>query len=277
MQLYNLKIIQSGDKLEVYKLQDYVIKIGEEKEKQSRELSKEEKEGNKDRRRKTTLTDARNSIIRLIKANESDMKTFITLTIKDNLDYKSSKKYLSTFFNKLRKDYKNLKYIWIIEKGTRNTRRWHYHILTNIIPPVEIALSKKRKCEEQKRYENDFASKYWSYKKQVLGFIDIRKLDQECNNIALYVSTYLTKSLENTDLEGFRVYGYSSKTMDKPIIAKYTDDRSIEEILKDYCETYKVTYMSSYEVGYKNKCGKEIKGKCLYIDFIKKVGNENNE
>ncbi|WP_349401483.1 rolling circle replication-associated protein, partial [Clostridium perfringens] len=70
------------------------------------------------------------NIIRLIKSNE-DMKTFITLTFEKETDYKESKILLNNLFNKLRRKYNNLKYLWVLEFGTKN-QRLHYHLLTNI-------------------------------------------------------------------------------------------------------------------------------------------------
>ena len=99
--------------------------------------------------------------------------------------------------------------------------------------------------------------------------MDIRSLKQEGNtNIALYVSTYIVKSLGNKDLEGYRVFGYSNKTLDKPIIEKILDKRKIEEILKDYLD-YNLTYCNSYPIGY-TKDGIERKGTVSYFDFTKK-------
>lgn len=243
--MYNLKIICCDNRVEIYKYNNYAVKEGFKHQ-------DNKKESDFIKNRKDTLNKSRNNIIRLIKCNP-DMTTFITLTYKHEKDYKQSKKDINIFFTKLRKVYKNLKYLWVLEYGSRN-KRLHYHVLCNI--PIGIETNKS---EEHKKYEREFASKYWGH-----GFIDIRSLSQEDNtNIALYVSVYITKSLELTNLEGYRVYGYSNKTLNKPLILTFTDNRSLEETLKDF-KDYKITYSNSYKIG---------DGSVNYFDM--EVNNEN--
>ena len=112
----------------------------------------------------------------------------------------------------------------------------------------------------------NFSEKYWSY-----GFVDIRNLDQEGNtNIALYVSCYIVKDLLDKQLEGYRVYGYSRKTLDKPTVSKIYDDRSLEELLKEFSSDYELKYTNSYDIGYLDKDNKEHKGIVTYLDLLKK-------
>lgn len=264
--MYNLKVIKSGKRIEIYKINNYVIDQGEKHEgakiiegiiKSDKQQEKKEKQTNKDRR--ATLNNARNNIIRLIKAND-DMNTFITLTFAKEQDYKESKKSLNILFTKLRKIYENLKYIWVLEYGDLNNRL-HYHLLCNIPIDIRLSTSKERKSEDHKRLENEFSIKYWKY-----GFVDIRQLHQEGNtNIALYVATYITKSMENKELEGFRIYGYSNKTLNKPIEEKiYTRD-SIEEILSHF-KGYTITFTNSYSIGYRDYKREHI-GTVNYYDM----------
>lgn len=280
--MYNLKIIKSGDRIEIYKINDYVINEGKkdirykiidgllkehpDQEEQEQEL--QERQSQKDRCR--TLTDARNNIIRLIKSN-GDMNTFITLTFAEPQDYKKSKKNLNIFFTKLRRDYSNLKYLWVLEYGEKN-KRLHYHLLCNI--PISILLSdtKHEKSNKHKKLEIEFAKRYWSY-----GFVDIRELKQEDNtNVALYVSTYIVKSLQNLNLEGYRVYGYSRKTLEKPLEEKiYTKD-NIKQILRQF-KDYEITFSNSYGIGYTD-CKGDHKGVVTYLDLkLKEDGNNENK
>ena len=268
--MYNLKIIKCNNRIEIYKYSHFTVaergkeeeffRFIEPKKKEKKESSTSNKKS-KEQNRLDNLNNTRNKIIRLINCNK-DMTTFITLTFAKAQDYKSSKKYLRSFFEKLRRKYKNLKYLWVMEEGTKNNRI-HYHLLCNIPINIKLSGSKKRKTEEHKKLEQEFSKKYWKQ-----GFVDIRELNQEGNtNISLYVSTYIIKSLGNKDLEGFRVFGYSNKTLEKPIIETYLDKRKVDEILKDYLN-YKLTYCSSYSIGY-TKDGIERKGTVTYFDFIK--------
>lgn len=249
--MYNLKIIRSGRRVEIYKINNYVIKQGEKHEGTKiiegiikGDKPKEKKEKQNKKARKETLNKARNNIMRLIKANEDSMSAFLTLTFAKEQDYKESKKSLNILFTKLRRDYKALKYIWICEYGDINGRL-HYHLLCNIPIEIKLSTSKEKKSQEHKELENNFSKKYWPY-----GFVDIRHLEQEGNtNVALYVATYITKSMENKELEGFRIYGYSTKTLIKPIEEKiYTRD-SIEDILSLF-KGYSITFTNSYSIGY---------------------------
>lgn len=270
--MYNLKIIKSGDRLEIYKINNYLIRKKADTElpdplqnslklidkELRKERNKDPTESNKNNR-KRSLRDARNNIIRLIKAND-DMTTFITLTFAKESDYKESKKYLNNFFTKLRKVYNNLKYIWNLEYGEKN-QRLHYHILCNIPINIKLSDSKEKKSDKHKALENYFEKHYWKH-----GIVDIRELNQEDNtNIALYVSTYIIKSFQDKNLEGYRIYGYSHKTLNKPIVTTcYTRD-SVEEILIKF-EDYKINYCSSYEIGYSDYKG-DHKGQVNYFDL----------
>ena len=275
--MYNLKIIKCGNRLELYKFNNYAVKeqvVKEDKTTKDNNKDKNKDKKSKEENRIDNLNITRNKIVRLIKCNR-DMSTFITLTFQEESNFKDSKKLLNNLFNKLRRDYKDLKYLWVLEYGELN-QRLHYHILCNIQIDIKLSSSKERKSKDHKALENNFKAKYWKY-----GFVDIRSLTQEDNtNIALYVSSYIVKSLGNKDLEGYRVFGYSNKTLEKPIEIKLMDNRAIEDILKTY-KDYCITYSSSYSIGYTYN-GKEHKGVVTYIDLelkgcskIKGGSNEN--
>jgi hypothetical protein len=280
--MYNLKVIKSGDRIEIYKINDYVINQGKKDTsnkviddllkkypwgtEEDLEQELQGKQSKKDRCR--TLTDARNNIVRLIKSN-SDMNTFITLTFVKPQDYKDSKKSLDNLFHKLRRDYSDLKYLWVLEYGEKN-KRLHYHLLCNVPIAVPLTDTRDGKSEEHKKLEREFAKRYWSY-----GFVDIRELKQESNtNVALYVSTYIVKSIEDLNLEGYRVYGYSRKTLQKPIEEKIYTKANVEQILSQY-KDYEVTFSSSYRIGYSDWKG-DHKGIVTYLD-LKLKGGGNNE
>jgi hypothetical protein len=264
--MYNLKIIQCKDRIEIYRFINYTVSEGEICDPYSLETNEliekaREKQSIKDR--KKTLNATRNNIIRLIKCN-ADMQTFITLTFKDEVDYKKSKYYLNNLFNKLRKVYKNLKYLWVLEFGDINNRL-HYHLLCNIPININLSTSKEKKTDEHKALENRFREKYWKY-----GFVDIRQLSDEGNtNIALYVSSYIVKNLIDLDLEGYRVVGYSRKTLDKPIETTFYTKASIEDILKQYVNDYELIYSNNYNIGRTNWKG-YYSGTVSYFDFMRK-------
>ena len=272
--MYNLKIIKSGDVIEIYRIYNYNVlesKKDEGHKRIDKLLEKIDKGEGKQKGKQTKqdrirmLNKSKNNIIRLIRSNP-DMQTFITLTFAKELDYKESKAKLNNFFTKLRKRYKNLKYLWVLEYGDKNNRL-HYHVLCNIPIGIKLSSSKEQKSQEHKKLEQEFNNKYWGY-----GFVDIRHLGKEDNtNVALYVSMYIVKSLKNLDLEGYRIYSYSKKTLIKPIETKEYTRKNIDELLREYAN-YRIKFSNNYDIGYTNYKG-DHKGSVAYIELIKKENN----
>lgn len=255
--LYNFKIIESGDRVEVYAIHGTITEGGESKNTDGRKGNDGDSKDS-DSRRKQTLNEARNNIIRLVGCN-SDMKVFCTLTYKNNMqDIKKSRKHLQYFFQKLHKEYNNLKYLWVMEYQDRGAI--HFHILLNIQLPIKHING--RKSKDHKQIENDFNKKYWNR-----GFIDLKALEDNYQ-AAKYIATYLVKDLLELDLEGYRVYSYS-KNLNKPKVSKiFILDTKVESVIAIY-KDYKVQYVNSYDIHYTNKAGIEQIKKVNYYDFIK--------
>ena len=153
----------------------------------------------------------------------------------------------------------------MLEYGEEN-RRLHYHVLTNILSHLNLKVE-GRKSNEHKSLEKTFMEHYWRY-----GFVDIRSFKQDENiNIALYVSTYIIKSLKDANLEGYRIYGYSHKTLEKPLEIRCYSKDSIIDLLNTF-DDYKIKYQSSYKVGFTDWRG-ERKGSVTYLDLYKKGDN----
>ena len=268
--LYNLKVVKSGKRLEVFKyslpIREGIESNNKEGRRGKRELTEEEKKFNKERKRKETLFNARNNIIRLIASN-SDLQTFITLTYQENMqDIKLSKKHLNLFFKKLQRDYKYLKYLYVFELQKRGAI--HYHILLNLNAldnkfNIKTANTKEKKPKEQRELENNFKARYWQF-----GFIDIRNLHQEGNsNIAKYVSCYLVEDLFNFDMQGNKVYGFS-RNLDKPITEKLETKDQLEDLIS--LDNYELKFINQYDLYYTNKLNQEVKGQVNYFDYVKK-------
>ena len=258
--LYNFKIIESKNRVEVYSIAGTISTGGECKNKSGRKGSSEGKTKGSKSRRKQTLNEARNNIIRLVSCN-SDMKVFCTLTYKENMqDIKKSRKHLQYFFQKLHKDYNDLKYIWVMEYQERGAI--HFHILLNL--NINLNHTDGRKSKEHKQFENDFNKKYWDK-----GFIDV-KLLKDNYQAGKYIATYLVKDLLELDLQGYRVYSYS-KNLQKPLVSKiFIKDTNVETVISIY-KDYKVQYANSYDIKYVDKVGKEIVKKVKYYDLIREV------
>ena len=71
--------------------------------------------------------------------------------------------------------------------------------------------------------------------------------------------------MENKDLEGYRVYGYSNKTLNKPIVETFYTDKTTEEILREF-EDCKINFTNSYGIGYTDWRGEHV-GRVNYFDI----------
>lgn len=231
--IYNYKLIQCGDNIEIYKYQGCIIKAKRRAIKGVIRKDKSIEERFLERRK--NLNKTRNKIARLVKSNP-DLKTFITLTFANEPTIEESKKMLNIFFTKLRKKYPDLKYIWVMERGEKNNRL-HYHVLTNIDFGIYCTTIKH---QQQKDLEVDFANNVWKK-----GFVDIKTLDLgSIYNIAGYLSYYITKSLMNLELINQRIFS-CSRNLNKPIVNTFLT--SLEEknlIFTD--DSMKLKYSSNY-------------------------------
>ena len=251
--LYNLKIVRSGDRMELYKYKSFLKVNGECNNKNGRksdEVTNEKKIINK----KLNLNRSRNKIIRLCSCNK-DLTTFITLTYKDNFqDFKKSKYHLNYFLKK----FKGLKYIYVVELQGRGAI--HFHLLCNLSIPFKTS-HKGRKSQMQKDFERQFANKYWKH-----GFVDVRNLRSEGNtNVGKYLSSYMVQELLDKDLQGVKCFGYS-RNLTKPIEEKIIFKGDILELLKDH----KVSYINTYQIRYRDKYGKERINDVNYYDLEEK-------
>lgn len=261
MPRYNLKIIESNDRLEVYRynapiLQEHCNNRDGRKGKVERSERKVEKN------RKETLNNARNEIIRLVNCNP-DLQTFVTLTYKENMqDIKLSKVDLAKCIRMLQRFFTGFKYLYVLEYQDRGAI--HYHMLCNMPVPVRTAKSRQHKPQEQKDLENYFHEIFWPH-----GFCDIRDLGQEGNtNVGLYVSVYLVEDLYKLDLQGNKCYGYSRNLL-RPTVSKCYEAMTNTDIIQEFGEWYDIHYMSNYQIKYKS--GIETKyNNVNYFDMYRK-------
>ena len=152
---FNLKVIQSGDRIEIYKYSIANKKGFEGKNKTGR---KGKGMADKEKNRREVLNRARNNIIRLVNCNP-DLMTFITLTYKKNMkDLKQSKADLNECIQELQRDFPGFKYLYVLEFQQRGSV--HYHMICNLPVPVETAKTRELKPEGQKLLERQFHDTY---------------------------------------------------------------------------------------------------------------------
>lgn len=140
---------------------------------------------------------------RLVKANEHDFKTFITLTFEENItDIAYANKKFNQYISNLRRRLKSdFKYVCVPEFQKRGAI--HYHMLTNIDYDNLDLLSKyeKKIYKKNKGWQTFKILKSWHY-----GFSNVQKLDNV--EIVSYLNKYMTKDIDNR-LWGKRRYLYS--------------------------------------------------------------------
>ena len=154
---------------------------------------------------------------------------------------------------------------------TKN-ERIHIHLLTSL--EFKECNSKGRKSERHKQMEQEL-EKLWSYKGKILGWVDIRTLDgaEDKRRTIKYLAKYFNKSFKSTKIEKNKhIWGYSIKTLDKPIIQKFEAMISLENLIKDFSEDYEITYSTSYPLFID---GIEV-SKRIYFDMYRKGINDGN-
>lgn len=250
--LYNVKVLFSGNVIEVYRYEEtrsvgYSIK--------ERGLSNSDDEINyetgeiitkEDRRlqsRKASNIRARNNLRRLITTNFNKNSKFLTLTFKENVQdvelaneiFKRFIFNLNRYLNKVNKP--SLSYVAVIEfqdgerRGDKIGRgAIHYHLVCDL-----------------KGVGANTIRKYWlNATKELKGNIDIKNI-RHVDNVGAYLVKYMTKGNADKRLIGKKLY-QTSRGLEKPkelglAMWKPKDRLILEDLLKGK----KITYSSDYE------------------------------
>lgn len=280
MSRWNIKVIRSGEnKIEIYYLKDYIIgikkipnayditKLNQEPKKIKNSKDREERVIEN---RKVYLNTIRNNIVRLVESNSEKFKTFITLTYNRDVTEEENVKYLNILFTKLRYHDENISYLWVLERTKRG--RIHIHMLTSLKYTQCNAKSNERKSKAHKQAEQEF-EKLWTFRRKPLGFVDIRQIEErECKKCSLYLASYINKGMFTTKVKkSTHLYGYSRRTLRKPVVELYEEMVGIEGLLKYYSDDFNVTYSSSYDLRFRDT----LISKVNYFDLYKKGEGES--
>ena len=260
---YNLKIFKSGDMVELWYYNNYLIRESKTKSNNSinKNIDLENIELNKEHCRRYYLSTVKSTIIRLVNCNKDIFKSFITLTYKEDVSEDDNARYLNLLFTKLRKVYPNLSYIWVLERTKKG--RIHVHLLTSISFKSCISSSKKRKTDAHKSVEVAFETTYWTYKGAVLGWVDIRSINTDITKYSLYIAKYLTKD-NNVVAKDKHIYGYS-RNLKRPRKIAYLTKCTLEEIL-EHLKDYNISYSTNYNIEY----GYDYTAIVTYLNCYKK-------
>ncbi len=188
---------------------------------------------------------SKSQLQRIVKSNETEFKTFITLTYAENItDVSISNKKFANCIRSIKRKKSNFKYICVPEFQKRGAV--HYHLLTNldikedcdiIIPQKEFTEKQLEKMTEKQR-KKCFDIKYWH--KGYSSIFPVKNI-----NVVGYMSKYMTKDIDQR-LWGKRRYLYSQNLKSPTTI--YLNLNDIEDFRHyvDITNECKLNYESFY-------------------------------
>lgn len=253
--IYNVKIVNCDNYLQVYKLNDYKIK----KSKIENNLKKnilnidtdnlkkidnkiDNKIGNYVKIENKNLIRSKLSCQRLAKCNCNIWKSFITLTFdckKFSIDLKdvSITNYeFKKFIIKIRKKFKEFKYIAVPE--FHKSGIVHYHMLCN------VGIENTDLIYQQKDNKKFFHIKYWN-----CGFDSVEFVFGDIKKIVGYISKYMTKDTDNRLFTKHR-YLYS-RNLNKPSISYLNlSNKKHLDYFNKMLEQKKLIYNNIYQNSY---------------------------
>lgn len=254
LEFYNIKIIRCGNYIQVYKFSDIKSKTNKNlsildglnvKHVDTDNLFRNKREINSS---KTILvSNAKRSHLscqRLCKANSDSWKTFITLTIADNItDLKDANSRFHNWTSNIRKLKKDFKYIAVPEFQKRGAV--HYHVLSNLdLEDKKIIYEQKIKKGNAKKCDHIFDVKYWPH-----GYVRVDFIKNDDKKIYSYICKYMTKDID-TKLFGKKRY-FFSQNLDKPEeeFLNLSNDKDYNYFL-NLLQDKKIQYKNSYKDKY---------------------------
>lgn len=189
------KIIEYGDIIETYEYSKRLTK------KERKPLSKLQKKRASERRRKAirraySIRRSVQSFFRLVHHNNLQAKSisFVTLTFANDIDFKTSSRYVSHFFQRIKKTQIELPISYISVPEFTKKGRIHYHLLVYNLPTEMV------KNERNSRYLQRQFSR---------GYLDLLLATNVTTGIAGYMAKYMRKTFEFNKSPSWRGYNCS--------------------------------------------------------------------
>lgn len=169
----------------------------------------------------------------MITTNFDSTSKFVTFTFDgqrdfDITDVKSCNAYWTKFIKRLKRRYKDLKYIAVVEFQDKNDRgAVHYHMVCNL-PYVK---------------KSELAD-IWG-----AGFVKINAIDK-VDNIGAYVVKYMNKDIDDERLQGLKAYNHS-RGLQEPVELKSWDEgaqvnlHDVNTLIRNRKPSYTAMYESS--------------------------------
>lgn len=248
----NIKLIDCGDYKEVYYNKNLYLKKDKNltKMKDASPITVPERCSREERKKSSSnelkeielknINRSKFEMQRLVRCNEKEFKTFLTLTFADNVtSIEEANKVFNTWRTYIKRLKNDFKYIGVPEFQKRGAV--HYHLLTNIDYNDTTLLS-----QEERKIWNKTSG--WQIGKDVKGWsygINMCKNMKDINVIA-YLTKYMTKDIDNR-LWGKRRYFYS-QNLNKPVTYEF-DYNNLNDF-KMFCNLltsdYQITYTKDY-------------------------------
>lgn len=252
-ELYNAKLIDCGNYVQLYILKNKNLRKKKEDnfelELRKNKINKIFEEDKKDIVIKKKLNEnvEEKNIIRsklqcqrLAKSNCNSWKTFITLTFEENIiDINIANKRLKYFIDKIRRIYKDFKYICVPEFQKRGAV--HYHLLTN------IDINDNRFIYSQEDNEKFKHIKYW-----LDGFTKVDDIKNDIKKIIGYISKYMTKDADNRLYNRHR-YFYSRNLKSPKINFLDLDNPKHIKFLENKLKNKNLIYNNNYKNSYNDE------------------------
>lgn len=240
---YDIKVIEMGDYVEIIQYTKNItrLKAGYElRDKELYDLKTNNKNDNQDKTmRPDNLSRTHKRLEQLVKTNEKDLYTFVTLTFAEELEYDDCNKKFSNWTRQVRRKLEDFKYIAVIEYH-KNRDVIHFHLMTNLVPGSELMPKRKKKKLYDPKTKTTkvfdyYDLPYWNY-----GYSHALDLSVTDENFKphKYMTKYLFKDADK------RLYGrvklrYSQNTIEYP---KEKVLQSQEMDIQDLLDIYKMKY-----------------------------------
>lgn len=267
--IYQTKIISCGDYIQVYYFNK--TKIQRKKDLTLNEKNKNKKididylfkKENYPQKNELKTIEYKNimrskfQLQRIVKANENEFKTFITLTFQDNItDINLANKKFHSWRTKIKSIYSNFKYVCVPEFQKRGAV--HYHLLTNLEINKTYIYNRRNKDIEttlifpQKNFSVEQLSNmdlhkrkkcydilYWKH-----GFTSVFPI--KSSDVVGYMTKYMTKDIDDRLYSHHRYF--NSKNLIKPKELFLNNENNGNDFFSlFYIENfYKKTFENSY-------------------------------
>lgn len=239
------KVIVSGNVIEVYEYEKepmipeqnkYIDDGYDPFDYENTELDQFKKDRTQERREQT-VRDARNMVRRLALMNFGSGDKFITLTYKENItDIDKADLDFKNFIKRFKYHFKieRLKYIAVREFQKRGAI--HYHIICDWDKHFESE-------KEVRHYERVLGRDIWRH-----GFVDIKTMDENNDNVGAYLVKYMTKNVSVVFFKNRKIY-LCSKGLERPKVYRGLEAEMIIETYKlgtQKKEVFTNSYLSEY-------------------------------